>query len=179
MKNRKFSTDGFIDAEDSPARTVAIARALALANDPDAMGEGNPKFNMDEFTALREEKPPQDPFAKIPLESKAKPKVVTAEQLQAFKKQYGADKNLTDYMNKQQGLTRRGGSTPSAATPSANAYGKEQQFQRAQEAAKSPEAIAKRKAMEEAQALEASRPELDIAGGMAGASLKTVANQFI
>ncbi len=34
-------------------------------------------------------------------------KVVTKEELQAFRKQYGADKELTDYMNKQQGLTRR------------------------------------------------------------------------
>ena len=41
-----------------------------------------------------------------------KPKVVTKEQLQAFKTKYGADKDLTDYMNAQQGLTRRGGYGP-------------------------------------------------------------------
>ena len=40
-----------------------------------------------------------------------KPKVVTKEQLQAFKTKYGADKDLTDYMNAQQGLTRRRGSS--------------------------------------------------------------------
>jgi hypothetical protein len=111
MKKRKFADGGEIEDLVAPDRKVAIAKALAQANDPDAMGEGNPKFNMDEFTALREEKPPQDPFAKIPLESKAKPKVVTAEQLQAFKKQYGADKDLTDYMNAQQGLKRRRAAT--------------------------------------------------------------------
>jgi len=41
----------------------------------------------------------------------AKPPVVTKEQLQAFKAKYGADKDLTDYMNAQKGLTRRGGAT--------------------------------------------------------------------
>ena len=67
---------------------------------------------MDEFTAYRQEKPAQDPFAEIPIEPKAKPKVVTKEQLQAFKAKYGADKDLTDYMNKQQGLVRRKPATP-------------------------------------------------------------------
>jgi len=41
------------------------------------------------------------------VESGPKAKVVTKEQLQAFKTKYGADKDLTDYMNAQQGLTRR------------------------------------------------------------------------
>ena len=68
---------------------------------------------------------------------------------------------------------RRGGLA--TATPSANAYGKEQQYQRAQEAETSPAAKERRKEKEKSQALEASRPELDIAGGMAGASLKTLA----
>jgi len=122
MKIRKFAEEGLVDAEDSPARKEAIARALARANDPDAMGEGNAKYNLDEFTAYKEEAPSKDPyryFEKIPLESKAKPKVVTAEQLQAFKKQYGADKDLTDYMNAQQGLTRRKAATPAPSKASA------------------------------------------------------------
>jgi hypothetical protein len=39
-------------------------------------------------------------------------KVVTEKQLQAFKEQYGADKDLTDYMNQQKGLHRRGSPAP-------------------------------------------------------------------
>ena len=174
MKKRKFADGGeTIDYIETPSQKEAKERALALANDPEAAGVGRPKFNIDEFTAFQQEKPPRDPFAKIPLEPKAKPKVVTLEQLQAFKKQYGADKDLTDYMNAQRGLTRRGGSA--TVTPSANAYGKEQQYQRAQEAETSPAAKERRRAKEKEQALEASHPELDIAGGMANASLKTIA----
>ena len=41
----------------------------------------------------------------------AKPPIVTEKQLQAFKAKYGAEKDLTDYMNAQKGLTRRGGAT--------------------------------------------------------------------
>ena len=54
----------------------------------------------------------------------AKSPVVTKEQLQAFKAEYGADKDLTDYMNKQQGgLKRRNAPLPSApaAAPKAEA----------------------------------------------------------
>lgn len=36
-----------------------------------------------------------------------KPAIVSEKQLQAFKAQYGADKDLTDYMNKQKNLSRR------------------------------------------------------------------------
>ena len=100
-------------------------------------------------------------------DAEAKPKVVTKEELAK------SGLSLRDYMNQQQGLTRRGGSA--TATPSANAYGKEQQYQRAQEAETSPEAKERRRAKEKAQALEASRPELDIAGGVAGGGLKTIA----
>lgn len=108
MKTRKFADAGeIVEYVDSPSRKAALARALAEANNPEAIGEANPKYNMDEFTAYRQEKPARDPFAEIPVEPKAKPKVVTKEQLQAFKAKYGADKELTDYMNAQKGLTRR------------------------------------------------------------------------
>lgn len=108
MKTRKFADAGeIVEYVDSPSRKAAMAKMLAEANNPEASGEANPKYNMDEFTAYRQEKPAQDPFAEIPIESKAKPKVVTKEQLQAFKAKYGADKDLTDYMNAQKGLTRR------------------------------------------------------------------------
>jgi len=48
--------------------------------------------------------------------AKAKAKVVSKKELDAFRATHGADKDLRDYMNKQQGLTRRGGAAP-AATP--------------------------------------------------------------
>lgn len=90
--------------------------------------------------------------------SAAKPPIVTKEQLEK------SGLSLRDYMNKQQGLTRRG--APAADT--SKAYGKEQQYQRASEAAQSPEGKAKRSAMAEAQALEGSYPAENIAGGVAG-----------
>ena len=93
------------------------------------------------------------------------PKVVTKEELAK------SGMSLRDYMNKQQGLTRRG--APAADTP--NAYGKEQQYQRAQEAAQSPEAKARRRAQEQSQALEGSYPLENIVGGAATAGIKTVA----
>ena len=101
---------------------------------------------------------------------KAKPAIVTKEQLQAFKAEYGADKDLTDYMNKQQRLTRRG----APAADNSNAYGKEQQYQRAQEAAQTPEGKAKKAAMEKSQAIEASYPEQALMGG-AGFGIKSIA----
>jgi hypothetical protein len=93
------------------------------------------------------------------------PKVVTKEELAK------SGMSLRDYMNKQQGLTRRG--APAADTP--NAYGKEQQYQRAQEAAQSPEAKARRRAQEQSQALEGSYPLENIVGGAATAGIKTIA----
>jgi hypothetical protein len=87
------------------------------ANDPEAMGEGNPKYNFDEFTAYQQESPSKDPFAEAapakaaPAAPKAKPPIVTLQQLNAFKAKYGAEKDLTDYMNAQKGLTRRRGAT--------------------------------------------------------------------
>jgi len=103
------------DTEDQ-LRQDQMKRAAQLANKPEAMGEGNPKYNFDEFTAFQQESPPKDPFAEAapaaPAAPKAKPPIVTLQQLNAFKKEFGADKDLTDYMNKQQGLTRRGGATP-------------------------------------------------------------------
>ena len=55
----------------------------------------------------------------------AKSPVVTKEQLQAFKAEYGADKDLTDYMNKQQGgLKRRNAPLPSTPTAAPKAEDK-------------------------------------------------------
>jgi hypothetical protein len=100
-----------------------------------------------------------------------KPAIVTKEQLQAFKAKYGANKDLTDYMNNQAGgLKRR--NAPAADT--SKAYGKEQQYQRASEAAQTPEGKAKRAAMEKSQAIEASYPEQALMGG-AGFVIKSIA----
>jgi len=49
----------------------------------------------------------------------AKPPIVTLQQLNAFKKEFGADKDLTDYMNQQQGLKRRNAPSPSTPPPAA------------------------------------------------------------
>lgn len=95
----------------------------------------------------------------------AAPKVVTKEELEK------SGMSLRDYMNKQQGLTRRG--APAADT--SNAYGKEQQYQRAQEAEQTPEGKAKRAAMEKSQALERSYPLENMVGGAANAGIKTIA----
>jgi hypothetical protein len=96
---------------------------------------------------------------------KAKPPIVTKEELEK------SGLSLRDYMNKQQGLTRRG--APAADT--SNAYGKEQQYQRAQEAEQTPEGKAKRAAMEKSQALERSYPLENMVGGAAGVGIKTIA----
>ena len=96
---------------------------------------------------------------------RGKPPVVTKEELEK------SGLSLRDYMNKQQGLTRRGAS----AADTSDAYGKEQQYQRAQEAAQSPEAKELRRAQEQSQALEGSYPLENIVGGAATAGIKTIA----
>jgi len=96
---------------------------------------------------------------------RGKPPIVTKEELEK------SGLSLRDYMNKQQGLTRRG--APAADT--SNAYGKEQQYQRAQEAEQTPEGKAKRAAMEKSQALEGSYPLENMVGGAAGVGIKTIA----
>jgi hypothetical protein len=96
----------------------------------------------------------------------AKPPIVTKEELAK------SGLSLRDYMNKQQGRTRRGEVTPAADT--SEAYGKEQQYQRASEAAQSPEGKAKRAAMEKSQAVENVYPEQALLGG-AGFGIKSIA----
>ena len=94
------------------------------------------------------------------------------------------------------GLTKRGGREEDKAVPKATkaapkaaskaapeaaktdtskAFGKEQQYQRAQEAAQTPEGQAKRKKIIESQAIENFSPELEVAGGLGGLGLKAAA----
>jgi len=79
-------------------------------------------------------------------------------------KRYGTDLKTPNASNKSVGS----GSTPKA-------FDKEQQYQRAQEAAQTPEGKAKRSAMEKSQALENFSPELEIAGGLGSLGVKAVA----
>ena len=103
MKIRKFSGAGQVTEDiDSPSRQAAMAKMLAEANNPEAIGTTSPKYkNMDEFMASRKVEPVQETYADLPIEPKAKPKVVTKEELAK------SGLSLRDYMNKQQGLTRR------------------------------------------------------------------------
>ena len=122
-------------------------------------------------------------------EPKAKPAIVTLKQLDAFKAKYGADKDLTDYMNAQQGLKRK--NAPPPITPSESDSGrgptvekaqalkeaqasKEAEFKKAEEEAQSAAGKAKRAAMEKSQALENVYPEQALLGG-AGFGIKSIA----
>jgi len=63
---------------------------------------------------------PAAPVAARPVAAapKAKPAIVTLQQLNAFRKEFGADKDLTDYMNAQAGgLKRRNKVNPDMETP--------------------------------------------------------------
>jgi len=86
MKTRKFADSGGT-LDDTLPPDSGLAQAL---NQPGNDPEGLYKY-IRQMTATKP----------------AKPKVVTKEQLQEFKAKYGADKDLTDYMNAQKGLTRR------------------------------------------------------------------------
>ena len=106
---------------------------------------------------------------------KAKPAIVTKEQLQAFKAEYGADKDLTDYMNKQQGLKRRNAPLPSTPSAPSAPSGRGPTVEKAQALeAQSLAEKARRAAMEKSQALEAVYPEQALLGG-AGFGIKSIA----
>ena len=101
------------DTEDQ-LRQDRMERSARLANDPDAIGTTSPKFkDTDEFMASQRAAAEQrgENILKGMRDAEAKPPIVTLQQLNAFKAKYGAEKDLTDYMNAQKGLTRRGGAT--------------------------------------------------------------------
>ena len=157
MKMRKFERGGFATSEDSDYNR-------------DSLGDFIVKKDLDRVpvneVAADEKVVTDDERARLPYRPAAKTPIVTKEELAK------SGLSLRDYMNKQQGLTRRGGATPAADT--SKAYGKEQQYQRAQEAAQTPEGKAKRAAMEKSQAIEASYPEQALMGG-AGFGIKSIA----
>lgn len=95
------------DTEDQ-LRQDKMERAARLANDPDAIGTTSPKFkDTDEFMASQRAAAEQrgENILKGMRDAEAKPPIVTKEQLEK------SGLSLRDYMNKQQGLTRRGGAT--------------------------------------------------------------------
>jgi hypothetical protein len=142
MKMRKFADKGFVrEGENENIDDDTRERARKFVEDNAAPAK--PQFEI----AARGREDNAAP---------AKPKVVTKEELAK------SGMSLRDYMNKQQGLTRRG--DPASTS---DAYGKEQQYQRAQEAAQTPEGKARRSAMAESQALEGSYPVESVAGGAA------------
>ena len=157
MKMRKFERGGFATSEDSDYNR-------------DSLGDFIVKKDVDRVpineVAADEKVVTDDRIARTSPAAAFKSKIVTKEELAK------SGMSLRDYMNKQQGLTRRGGATPAADT--STAYGKEQQYQRAQEAAQTPEGKAKRAAMEKSQAIEASYPEQALMGG-AGFGIKSIA----
>ena len=162
MKMRKFADEGFVrEGKNENIDDETRARAMASV-DKDPLGDFIKSKGLDRG-------PAEAPSYGMSLEDRQtprnKPSVVTKEQLNAFKAKYGADKDLTDYMNAQAGgLKRR--NAPAADT--SKAFDKEQQYQRAQEAAQTPEGKARRSAMEKSQALEGSYPVENLAGGAAG-----------
>jgi hypothetical protein len=106
------------------------------------------------------EKEPEENFKAAP---KAKAATVTKEQLAK------SGLSLRDYMNKQQGLTRRGAAKDelsSVASSRAAAY------KEAEAKARTPEARAERQKQIEGQAVERVTPEANF---LPGASIKTIA----
>ena len=82
MENVRIGQNENID-EDTRAR--AMASVAGLPKSVAAPSEGGP----------------------VAAAPKAKPAIVTLQQLNAFKAKYGADKDLTDYMNAQAGGLKR------------------------------------------------------------------------
>lgn len=155
MKMRKFEKGGFADSKDSAANEDPLGEFIATLDTDkplpvSAVADG-------EEVVTDNIKAKTSPAAKSPI--------VTMDQVKK-----AGFLNLRDYLNDRQGLTRRG--APAADT--SKAYDKEQQYQRAQEAAQTPEGKARRAAMEKSQALQDVYPETALMGG-AGFGIKTLA----
>ena len=154
MKMRRFEKGGFATSEDSEANADRLGDFIVKKD----LGRVPVNEVADDEKVVT-----GDQIAKTPLAAAFKPKTITKEELAK------SGMSLRDYMNKQQGRTRRQDKTD---TP--KAFDKEQQFQRAQEAAQTPEGKAKRAAMEKLQAVENVYPEQALLGG-AGFGIKSIA----
>ena len=92
MKMRKFEKGGFATSEDSEANEDRLGDFIAtLDRGPVAAPD-----NLKEISMQAQGR-----------SAKTKPSVVSAKELKAFKAKYGADKDLTDYMNAQAGGLKR------------------------------------------------------------------------
>ena len=149
MKMRKFERGGFATSEDSDYNRDSLGDFI-VKKDVDRVPVN--EVAADEKVVTDDRIARTSPAAKTPI--------VTMDQV----KKAGFS-NLRDYLNDKQGIKPRG--TPKA-------FDKEQQYQRAQEAAQTPEGKAKRAAMEKSQAIEASYPEQALMGG-AGFGIKSIA----
>ena len=155
MKMRKFEKGGFADSKDSAANEDPLGEFIATLDTDkplpvSAVADG-------EEVVTDNIKAKTSPAAKSPI--------VTMDQVKK-----AGFLNLRDYLNDRQGRKPRG--TPAADT--SKAYDKEQQYQRAQEAAQTPEGKARIAAMEKSQALQSVYPETALMGG-AGFGIKTLA----
>jgi len=106
------------------------------------------------------EKEPEENFKPTP---RAKAPIVTKEQLAK------SGLSLRDYMNKQQGLTRRGSATDELSSVAKN---RADAYKEAEAKARTPEARAERQKQIEGQAVERVTPEANF---LPGASIKTIA----
>ena len=98
MKMRKFERGGFATSEDSEANEDRLGDFIAtLDRGPVAAPD-----NLKEISMQAQGR-----------SARTKPAIVSAKELKAFKSKYGADKDLTDYMNDQAGgLKRRNAPLP-------------------------------------------------------------------
>ena len=111
-KVRRYAEGDFVDTESESGEWAGDedygdgttrAERVAMARSPSY----KPKFDAGEAGMM--EKEPEENFKPTPTPTpKAKAPIVTKDQLSAFQKKHGSDKTLRDYMNNQQGLTRRG-----------------------------------------------------------------------
>jgi hypothetical protein len=137
--------------------------------------------NIDDETRARARKFVEDADTPKPaVAGRAAPKqrVVSKKELE------DSGLSLRDFLNKERGLTRRGESAPAKAKPKADTrdssnegrgreMSKEQQFKFADEQARTPEGVARRKQMEKDQAIERVTPETAL---LPGGSLKVLHN---
>ena len=98
MKMRKFERGGFATSEDSEANEDRLGDFIAtLDRGPVAAPD-----NLKEISMQAQGR-----------SARTKPAIVSAKELKAFKSKYGADKDLTDYMNDQAGGLKRKNAPPS------------------------------------------------------------------
>ena len=129
MKMRKFSDEGFVrEGKNERIDEETRARAMASVN-KDPLGDFIKSRGLDRVSvnevANDEKVVTDDRIARTSPAAapKAKPAIVTLQQLNAFKAKYGADKDLTDYMNAQAGgLKRRNNVNPDMGATSDKAF---------------------------------------------------------